>query len=189
MVTWVDTADDAVRARLLVGDEEALAEVFDRYGSLVYGLARRVVGDAAAAEDVVQEVFTWLWTHPDRFDPARGSLRAFLGIQAQRRAIDTVRSSVRRAAREGRHHDVDVPEPSSPGAEVEAAAVSAAVRDAIGRLPVEQREVVELAYFGGYTQRELASLLGIPEGTAKSRLRLAQSKLSSWLAPQMMELA
>jgi len=171
--------------RLRAGDEEALEEVFDRYGALVFGVARRTVRDPSAAEDVVQEVFTTLWAHPERFDPQRGSLRAYLGMQAHGRAIDAVRSESSRSDREHRHSDLNNSAMRSPGDEVDAATMQQLVKEAICRLPDEQRQVVELAYFGGYTQRELASLLGIPEGTAKSRIRSAHSKLSALLAPQL----
>jgi RNA polymerase sigma-70 factor, ECF subfamily len=185
----VDTGDGLLVARLTAGDEEALAEIFDRYAPFLYGLARRVTGDRGAAEDVVQEVLTKLWTEPERFDPSRGSLRAFLGVQAHRRAVDMVRRDVRRATHEARHQALEPgPEGRAPDA-VDALGLVDVVRQAISRLPSAQRKAVELAYFHGCTQRELATLLGIPEGTAKSRLRLAQAKLNEWLAPHLLEMA
>jgi RNA polymerase sigma-70 factor (ECF subfamily) len=188
-VSPVDTGDGLLVARLAAGDDEAIAEVFDRFAPFLYGLARRVTGDSTLAEDVVQEVLTTLWSHPERFDPARGSLRAFLGVQAHRRAVDAVRREVRRAAHEGREKALD-PGASDPFPdETESIGLVDIIRQAIGRLPAPQRQAVELAYFQGCTQRELAGVLGIPEGTAKSRLRLAQAKLSEWLAPQLLEMA
>jgi RNA polymerase sigma-70 factor (ECF subfamily) len=143
-----------------------------------------VTSNTVIAEDVVQEVFTALWTDPDRFDPNRGSLRAFLGVQAYRRAVDAVRRDSRRRARE---ESVAMPDLGRDGMNghdtIEAAALTEVVRDAIIRLPVEQRRAVELMFWNGLTCREVAHVLAIPEGTAKSRLRLAQSKLSEWLAP------
>ena len=183
----VEPPDALLTARLAAGDDEALAEVWDRYGSLVYGHARRLTRDAAIAEDVTQEVFVNLWQHPERFDPRRGSLRAYLGVHAHRRAIDAVRRDVRRTERELRHHRLH-PEDGCAGDAAESAPVTDAVRDAIHRLPPEQREAVELAYFGGLTHREVAASLKIPEGTVKSRLRLAQAKLQSWLDPALLEL-
>jgi RNA polymerase sigma-70 factor (ECF subfamily) len=185
----VEAGDDVLVARLSAGDDEAIGEVFDRYASFVFGLARRVTAIRALAEDVVQEVFTALWCHPDRFDAARGSLRAFLGVLTHRRAVDAVRSDARRAAREERHGALEAGEASAGQDNIEAAALVDIVRKAIARLPVDQRRAVELAYIGGHTHRELASLLGIPEGTAKSRLRLAQAKLGEWLGPQVLEMA
>ena len=175
-------------SRLAAGDEEALAEVFDRYGAFLFGLARRVTGERMAAEDVVQEVLTTLWTHPERFDPERGSLRAYLGVQAHRRAVDAVRKVVRRRGHESRLQAIDRPERDwSPDA-TDSVGLVEVVRQAIGRLPASQRQAVELAYYQGCTQSELATVLGIPEGTAKSRLRLAHAKLVTWLSPQFLEL-
>ncbi|MDQ1369424.1 MAG: hypothetical protein QOF20_1777 [Acidimicrobiaceae bacterium] len=188
-VSGVDTGDGLLVARLAAGDEEAIAEVYDRYAPFLYGLARRVTGDRNSAEDVVQEVLTTLWTHPERFDPSRGSLRAFLGVQAHRRAVDVVRREVRRTTHESRQQALD-PTAGEPFPDaVESIGLVDIVRQAISRLPAAQRRAVELAYFEGCTQRELASVLGIPEGTAKSRLRLAQAKLSEWLAPHLLEMA
>jgi RNA polymerase sigma-70 factor (ECF subfamily) len=169
---------------LAAGDDEAVGELFDRYAPFVLGLARRVTSSSVIAEDVVQEVFTSLWTDPERFDPNRGSLRAYLGVQAYRRAVDMVRRDSRRRARE---ENVAAPDRGRDGMNatdmVEAATVASVVREAITRLPAEQRAAVELMFWEGLTCREVARALSIPEGTAKSRLRLAQSKLSEWLAP------
>jgi RNA polymerase sigma-70 factor (ECF subfamily) len=188
MVRAVDSGDAVLVARLAAGDEEALAEVWHRHGPLVFGLARRVTGDSSTAEDVTQEVFVTLWQQPHRFDAQRGSLRAYLGVHAQRRAIDVLRREGRRAEREHRHHRLHPVAEASPGEHAQSRALADVIRDAIGRLPIEQRQAVELAYFGGLTHREVADTLDIPEGTAKSRLRLAQAKLQSWLDPNLLEL-
>jgi RNA polymerase sigma-70 factor (ECF subfamily) len=188
IVPAVDSLDAGLTARVAAGDDEALAEVWDRYGSLVYGHARRLTRDATIAEDVTQEVFVTLWQHPERFDPERGSLRAYLGVHAHRRAIDALRRDVRRSQREQRHHRLHPEGSCLPSDAAECASLADAVRDAIDRLPPEQREAVELAYFGGLTHREVAATLRIPEGTAKSRLRLAHAKLHSWLDPALLEL-
>lgn len=173
--------DELLSARLCAGDDSAIAEVFDRHGALVLGLARRITGSQAMAEDVVQEVFTSLWTHPHRFDPDRGSLRSYLGLMAERRAIDLLRSSSRRLARDIRATSI---EPASGACDhADATATSEMVRQAITRLPGDQRRAVELAFLHGMTYREVALSLGVPEGTVKSRLRLAQSKLREWLTP------
>ena len=175
-------------ARLAAGDEEAITEIFDRYAPFLFGLARRVTGDRTIAEDVVQEVLTTLWTHPERFDAERGSLRAFLGVQAHRRAVDAVRRDVRRTAHEERLQALSASVSEWTADATDSVGLVELVRQAIHRLPAAQRQAVELAYFQGCTQRELASRLGIPEGTAKSRLRLAQAKLMEWLSPQFMEI-
>jgi RNA polymerase sigma-70 factor, ECF subfamily len=187
-VAWDETV---LVSRLAAGDESALAEAFDRYGPLVHGIARQTTFDGGLAEDVTQEVFVTLWQHPERFEPTRGSLRAFLGVQAQRRAIDAVRRDTRRAEREARHHRgaarVGAPGPRPAEQEVEYGELADTVRQALRTLPPEQREVVELAYFGGRTHCEIAEDLGIPVGTAKSRLRLAHAKLGSLLDRQLLE--
>jgi RNA polymerase sigma-70 factor (ECF subfamily) len=183
----VEQRDHVLAARLAAGDDDAIGEVFDRYGAFVLGVARRIAGSVSIAEEVVQEVFVGLWQNPEGFDPQRGSLRAYLGVIAHRRTVDLIRRDQRRRAREDRH------ELLGPGAEARAvdemdsAALTEVVRQAIARLPEDQRRAVELAFWHGHTHREVADALGIPQGTAKSRLRLAQAKLSEWLAPLEME--
>jgi len=184
----VGGSDALLAARLAAGDDHALAEVFDRLGSAVYGAALRVLGNGAAAQDVVQDVFVELWSHPGRYDPAAGTLRTFLMVQARHRAVDVVRSELRRIARQERHHQLTPGQrPPSPCDEVTAAEAASAVRAAVRELPDSQRRVVELAYFGGLTCREVALAAGIPEGTAKSRLRLALARLETVLDRQLLE--
>jgi RNA polymerase sigma-70 factor (ECF subfamily) len=187
-VPGVGGTDALLASRLVAGDDLALAEAFDRYGRAVYGAALRVVGDGASAQDVVQDVFVELWSHPGRYDPAAGSLRTYLIVLARHRAVDLVRSELRRIARQERHHRLTPgQDPEAPGDQVLAAAVAAAIRDAVRTLPDGQRRVVELAYFHGLTYREVAAAAGIPEGTAKSRLRLALAKLETMLDRQLLE--
>jgi RNA polymerase sigma-70 factor, ECF subfamily len=179
--------DALLAARLGAGDDHALAEVFDRFGGLVYGAAVGIVGDGSA-QDVVQDVFVELWSHPDRYDPAAVSLRTYLVVLARNRAMDAIRSELRRIARQQRHYRLTNNEsPRSPGEEVLNADVASTVRAAIARLPEAQRRVIELAYFEGMTSREVAVAAGIPEGTAKSRLRLALAKLETVLDRQLLE--
>ena len=170
-------------ARLAAGDDDALTEVYDRYAPLVFGVAKRVLANRSLAEDVVQEVFTALWRNPERFDPQRGSLRAYLGVQAHRRAVDAVRSDTRRRAREEHCELMQPPVEARSSDRMDAVTVAEVVRQAIARLPDGQRQAVELAYWSGRPQREVADVLGVPEGTVKSRMRLAQAKLAEWLAP------
>lgn len=179
----VDGEDAVLVARLVAGDDEALEEVFDRYAGLIVGVARRVTGSTSLAEDVLQDVLATLWRSPERFDPGRGSLRAYLGVLAHRRAIDALRRDSRRRLREEQVGVLDPGFSCPPPDQMEAVTLSETVRQAISRLPVPQRQAVELAFWHGRTHQEVASALGIPEGTAKSRLRLAQAKLAEWLAP------
>ena len=180
--------DALLAARLAAGDDHALAEVFDRFGAAVYGAAAYVVGTGGGAHDVVQDVFVELWCHPDRYDPDSGSLRGYLMLLARHRAVDAMRSELRRIARQERQYRLSIDEgPPSPGEQVLSADLASEVRTAIQRLPAAQRQVIELAYFEGMTCREVASAVGIPEGTVKSRLRLAHAKLEAVLDRQLLE--
>ena len=151
-------------------------------------MARRVLGDEARAEDVTQEVFVYVWEQPHRFDPARGSLRSWLGLLAHHRSVDRVRSDVRRTRGEARIDPVDVVTATAGDVDDELSGswLADRVRDALDQLPAEQRDAVVLAYFGGRTYRQVATELEIPEGTAKSRLRLALAKLDDLLRPSLM---
>jgi RNA polymerase sigma-70 factor (ECF subfamily) len=183
----VGGTDALLTARLAAGDDHALAEAFDRFGTTVYAIALGIVGNGSA-QDVVQDVFVELWSHPDRYNPDAGSLRTYLTVLARHRAVDVARSELRRIARQLRHHRLSIGEPpETPGDEVLTADVADIVRSAIEGLPHPQRQVIELAYFEGMTCREVAVAAGIPEGTAKSRLRLALSRLESVLDRQLLE--
>jgi RNA polymerase sigma-70 factor (ECF subfamily) len=174
--------DVSLVARIAVGDDRALQVVYQRYSPLVYGLARRVTASTAHAEEITQEVFVYLWQNPDRFDAERGTLRAFLGALAHRRSVDEVRRNARRTAREDRvGTDATTLEMFDVGDGIERSQTAERVRAAVSSLPDQQREAVLLAYFGGCTFRQVAERLGIPEGTAKSRLRLGLSKLAGLL--------
>jgi RNA polymerase sigma-70 factor (ECF subfamily) len=164
-------SDPALVAAVARRDEPALAEVYRRYGSAVWALARRVTNDAQAAEEVSQTVFLNLWTAPERFDPQRGSLRSWLLAQAHGRAVDMVRSETARRRRQTREAELAVPASAEVETAVHAAALAEDVRRAVEALPPGEREAILLAYFGGHTYRETAQLLGQPEGTVKSRIR------------------
>jgi RNA polymerase sigma-70 factor (ECF subfamily) len=179
--------DEFSDARLVTSiarySEVALAEVYRRHGRAVYGLARRVLQDAAEAEDVTQEIFLRLWREPDRFDPDRGTLRSFLLAQAHGRAVDIVRSVSARRAREARdvaartaHADYDLQH------EVWDLALADQVAQALGELSDDERRAIELAYFDGHTYREVARELEQPEGTIKSRIRSGMRRLRTALA-------
>lgn len=163
--------------------EDALAELYRRHAPSVFALARRVLADRTAAEDVTQEVFLRLWNDPDRFDPERGSLRSYLLADTHSRSVDRIRSDSARRRREDR----DVVRSAGvigedPAGVVCDITVARQVKAAVDSLPFEERQVIDLAYFGGHTYREVAALLDIPEGTAKSRIRTGLGRLRGTLA-------
>jgi RNA polymerase sigma-70 factor (ECF subfamily) len=162
--------------------EVALAEVYRRHGGAVFGLAKRVLQNPAEAEDVTQEVFLRLWNQPDRFDPDRGSLRSFLLTQAHGRAVDAVRSTSSRRARESKDAMRTAEAEYDMQHEVWDMAVADQVAHAMGELPDEERRPIELAYFDGRTYREVAQLLDQPEGTVKSRIRNGMRRMRTVLA-------
>jgi RNA polymerase sigma factor (sigma-70 family) len=171
--------DDALLAqRIRSGDRAALGELYDRYASLALATALRVVADRQLAEDLVHDAFVATWQKIDRFDPQRGSLRAWLLTIVRNRALDRVRGA--RASIEVGAADEQalLRTDANPTWEAAIARRSASeLRDAVEELPVEQREAIELAYFGGRTYREIAVLTGVPLGTANGRLRLGLAKL------------
>jgi RNA polymerase sigma factor (sigma-70 family) len=171
--------DVSLVARMAVGDDRALQTIYERYSPMVYGLARRVTASTAHAEEITQEVFVYIWQNPDRFDAERGTLRAFLGALTHRRSVDEVRRNSRRTAREDRvGSDATNLDLFEIGEDFDRSQTAERVRAAVTSLPEQQREAVMLAYFGGCTFRQVAEQLGIPEGTAKSRLRLGLGKLA-----------
>lgn len=166
-------------ARIRVGDDAALAKVYDQYSPMVHGIAEQLVGDEAA--EVCQDVFMDLWLRPDRFDPDRGTLRTFIAVTTRRRCIDHLRSVGRRRARERLARVTTPVAPSNVDEAALAMLTAERVRQALGDLPAPQRRALELAYLEGMTFRQVALATGIPEGTAKSRLRLGLNRLAKEL--------
>ncbi len=167
-----DTASEDLLVAAATGDEAAFALLVDRIRPQALRVARGVVRDPAIAEEVAQEVLTEVWLKADRFDPDRGSVVGWVATLARRRGVDRVRSEQAgrnrddRVARRNQERDFDV-----VADEVEVRLEHWQVRRALADLSDRQREAIELAYFGGHTYRDVARVLGIPEGTAKSRLR------------------
>jgi RNA polymerase sigma-70 factor, ECF subfamily len=180
--TEADEARADLLERVAAREESAMTELYRRFASVVRTVARQVTASPEAADEVTQEVFLGIWEHPERFDRTRGSVRAWLTTLAHHRAVDWLRSEtadrLRREKVAGRETD--------SGVEVEEIAVLHALgeraRAAIDLLPAAQRAALRLAYFGGRTYRQVARELGISEGTAKSRLRLALRRVRELLA-------
>jgi RNA polymerase sigma-70 factor (ECF subfamily) len=166
-------------------NDSALAEVYRRHGGAVYGLARRVVGSDGPAEEVTQDVFVDLWRRPERFDPARGSLRSFLLAVAHGRAVDIVRADSSRVAREERHARQTAIGGYDLENQVWDLAVADQVKQAVAALPEAERQAIELAYFGGHTYQEVAALLREAEGTVKSRIRRGLQRMRDALTEEM----
>ena len=169
--------DEALMAAIGQGHEPALAEVFRRHSGAVAGLARRLLGDGALAEDVTQDIFLRLWREPTRFDATRGKLRTLLLTQAHGRAVDIVRTHNARQRREER---VGL-EPQSPQSDVDSALMALTqaeqVKQALQGIPPDERVPIELAYYGGHTYRQVAVILDLPEGTVKTRIRAGLRRL------------
>jgi len=179
-----DREDTQLLERLRRNDRDALAALYDAYGRLAFSLAYRIVGQAAEAEDVVQESFLTLWRVSEQLDARRGSVRSFLLTIVHRRAIDALR---RKSGRP--EHALDAAQPLAAATHdpVEFASQSEErelVQRALLGLPADQRQAIELTYFRGLTVAEMAQDQGIPLGTAKSRLRLALDRMRKTLLPQ-----
>jgi RNA polymerase sigma-70 factor (ECF subfamily) len=175
----IEVTDEEVLARIARGDESALAEAYDRFGRVAYGLAYRMLRDAALAEDAVQDAFLAVWRTAVSFDPSRGKASTWILTVVHRRAVDVVRREDRR-----RTQPLDDAPAASGESTDETAAIRAqrrAVQTALAQLPPDQREALELAYYGGLSQSELAERLGVPLGTVKSRMFAALSKLRDLL--------
>ncbi len=162
--------------------QDALAEAYRRHAGAVFALARRLLADATLAEEVVQEVFVRLWNAPERFDADRGSLRSFLLANCHGRSVDLVRSERSRRDREEREHRARAEAGYDIEHEVEDLVVADEVKVAVAALPPDERRAIELAYFGGHTYREVATMLAAPEGTVKSRIRSGLRRMQRSLA-------
>ena len=174
-----DLADEELMQLVRDGDARAFEIVFDRHGGASFSLAYRMCGRRGVAEDVVQEAFLSLWRSGARYDRTRGSVRSWVLSVVHNRAIDALRRGVVRD-----RHNLDdegaaerVAAPESTEVEVVRREEARHVRDALGGLPSEQRRVIELAYFGGFTHTQIAQMLEVPIGTVKGRMRLGLTKM------------
>jgi RNA polymerase sigma-70 factor, ECF subfamily len=176
-------ADEELMEKVAGNDADAFEVVLERHSDAAFSLAYRICGRRSLAEDIAQEAFLSVWRSGARYDRARGSVRTWtLGI-VHNRAVDALRRSGvherRRASDEGIEETLQAPERTD--SQVLDKAVSQEIRGALGELPPEQRRVIELAYFGGFTHLEIASILGTPVGTVKGRMRLGLQKLRGHL--------
>jgi RNA polymerase sigma-70 factor (ECF subfamily) len=182
----LDQSDEALVLRVRGRDEHAFEQIYSRYADLVYSVALRVLADPALAQDVTQEVFLRIWRAPASYDVSRGRFANWLVSVARNRAVDEVRMRGRRRLREVGVSAVPEDPPDGriedPSVAAQAEAERVVVRRALRALPEEQRTALELAYFGGLTQQEIAQLLNQPLGTVKTRTRLAMKKLRLALA-------
>jgi RNA polymerase sigma-70 factor, ECF subfamily len=174
-------------SRLMARDEKALRETMNLYGGFVYAMAKRVLAEPTLAEEVAQDSFLALWRRPGAFDPERGSLKTFLVSIARNKAIDLVRrEEASRRVKDSLMQELEVSQ-SNTGFE-EQVGKRTDLTDALAQLSAVQREAIVLAYFGGRTYREVASELGIAEGTAKTRLRDGLLRLRSGLSQSRKEI-
>jgi RNA polymerase sigma-70 factor (ECF subfamily) len=177
-----ETSDAGLVMAISRYHQDALAEAYRRHAGAVFGLSRRLLNEPALAEEVVQEVFLRLWNTPEKFDPERGSLRSYLLAQCHGRSVDLLRSDTSRRRREQN----ELRRTAEAGYDVEHEvwdmAVAQQVHVVIDKLPPNERRAIELAYLGGHTYREVAVMLGEPEGTVKSRIRAGLKRMRQELA-------
>ena len=173
-------SDEALLALCSRADENALGELYDRYGRVAYGLALRIVRDRALAEDAVQEAFLAVWRSAGAFLAEQGKPSTWILTLVHRRAVDLVRREERRRAEP--LEETDHPTGEATDEEAWLRAQRQVVQEALRKLPPEQREAIELAYYGGFTQSELAERLGLPLGTIKSRMFTGLKRLRELLA-------
>jgi RNA polymerase sigma factor (sigma-70 family) len=184
-----DRRDRDLIERVSGGDHGAFSELYRRYSASAFGLARRIVGDQTMAEEVLQEVFLSLWRRAGAFDPARGSVRSWLFAQIHHRSVDVVRREEAERRRSRTTTNLDVTEEDVENV-IEESWLSARrenVRSALAGLSAEQRRVIELAYYGGLTQTQVADAMGVPLGTVKSRTLAAMRRLRQLLGGHVVE--
>ncbi len=175
-------ADEDLISLVQTNDAEAFAVLYDRHSRTAYSLAYRMMGERQAAEDLVQDAFLKLWRSAARYRPERGSVRSWLLAIVHNQAIDQLRSlSSRRRMQEKVEASAPKVQPSEAFSESWRNAQREQIREALKGLPAEQLKVLELAYFSGYKQVEIAELLGLPLGTVKGRMRLGLKKMRGLL--------
>ena len=171
--------DSALIEKMMAGDESALSTLYDRYSAMLFGMLTRILQDRHAAEEVLQDLFLQLWRNANQFDSSRGSLPAWLMVIARNRAISRLRGARSRELLEENEGDYANTFASDQNIEDDAsrAELARSVSAALSTLPAEQRQALELAYFEGMTQSEIATRTGCPLGTVKTRVRTAMQSL------------
>lgn len=177
-----DATDVALMKRIARRDEDALAVLYDRHAARVYGLALRLTGDRQTAEEIVQDVFLRLWRHAARYDSRLAGPGSWLLIMTRNLAIDRLRANGRQPATTSLPDQM--PDASSDAVTLEDRVLLGQVSDALRHVPHAMREILELAYFQGWTHREIAGHLGLPMGTVKTRLRQAVERLRDLMSPE-----
>jgi len=177
-----DQAEERLLAGVAQAEVSAFENLYDRYSRSVYSLAITMLRDAEAAREVAQEVFLDLWRTARAFDPARGSARSWILSLAHHKSVDAVRRLRLRAAEP---LSETMPSEHDVAADAATGLARGRVREALAVLSAEQREAIALAYYGGYTQREIAERLGIPLGTIKTRIRDGMARLRAMLGPDV----
>lgn len=165
--------------RVHAGDARAFGVIFDRHGGAAFSLAYRMCGRQAMAEDIVQDAFLSLWRRGSRYDPARGSVRSWVLGAVHHKAIDSFRHESATAGRDVNDDPAAerIPARERTDLETEKRSDARQVRGALEGLPTEQRRVIELAYFGGFTHTQIAAMLELPAGTVKGRIRLGLTRM------------
>jgi RNA polymerase sigma-70 factor (ECF subfamily) len=179
-------ADEELMKLVHDGDVRAFEVVFDRHASAAFSLAYRMCGRRAAAEDIVQESFLSLWRSASGYDPRRGSVRSWVLSVVHNRAVDAMRRVGAKAGRDVPDEGIAerLPAAETTDAEVERRDDARQVRTALDELPPDQRQVIELAYFGGFTHTQIAEMLDLPPGTVKGRMRLGLTKMRFFLGEE-----
>lgn len=179
--------DEELMQRLVYRDLQAFRALYSRYGNLVYSTSLRVVRDAQLAEDMVQEIFLRIWRKPESYVPQRGRFSTWLTSVSRNRAVDEIRSRSRRfryesASPEEQEREFAGPQSDDPALTAELSDQRRLILAALNGIPTEQRQIIEMAYFGGLTQQEISDRLSQPLGTVKTRIRLGMQKLRAALA-------
>jgi RNA polymerase sigma-70 factor (ECF subfamily) len=178
-------------AKIAAGEEDALGSLYDAMGARVFGLARRILGDPSLAEEATMDVFTQVWMQAKKFDPTRGRVESWVLTLARTRGIDALRARGRHLERTDGLDSAPEPRDEEPGPEEahRSSERSRQIRKALWRLPAEQRQALEVAFFEGLSYSEVASALGLPLGTVKTRIRAGLAALRRTLGPAQGDLA